>query len=74
MSPTQPLKILFTEHAKAYGGQERYIHRLMLKLREQGHQVEALCMPGAELVARLRSDGFDISSHTTGRRFYRQHP
>lgn len=60
MSSQRPLKILFTEHANAYGGQERYIHRLMLKLRENGHHVEALCMPNAELVSHLRDDGFEV--------------
>lgn len=60
MSTPRPLKILFTEHTNAYGGQERYIHRLMLKLRENGHQIEALCTPNAELVGHLKNDHFEV--------------
>ena len=66
MTSARPLNILFTEHAQGYGGQEHYIHRLMLTLREQGQQVEALCMPGAELVSRLQDDGFEV--HTADMR------
>lgn len=54
------LKILFAEAAPDYGGQERYIHRLMLQLREQGHEVEMLCQPHAQLRYFLEQDGFVV--------------
>ena len=52
------LSILFAEAATDYGGQERYIHRLMLELRELGHTVEMLCQPQAQLREYLEQDGF----------------
>lgn len=54
------LSILFAEAATGYGGQERYIHRLMLALRERGHRVEMLCQPQAQLAQYLKQDGFVV--------------
>lgn len=54
------LSILFAEAAVGYGGQERYIHRLMLELRKRGHTVEMLCQPHAELRHYLEQDGFVV--------------
>lgn len=56
----QPLKILYTEAATTYGGQERYVHRLMNLMRDQGHIVEALCQPDSQLSDRLKVDGFTV--------------
>lgn len=56
----QPLKILYTEAATNYGGQERYIHRLMRMMRLKGHQAEALCQPDSLLRQHLESDGFTV--------------
>lgn len=56
----QPLKILYTEAATSYGGQERYIHRLMVMMRSQGHTVEALCQPDSQLSDYLLADGFTV--------------
>lgn len=60
----QPLKILYTEAATSYGGQERYIHRLMKEMRGQGHQVEALCQPRSLLEKYLEQDGFKVHTFT----------
>lgn len=54
------LSILFAEAATSYGGQERYIHRLMLELRTLGHTVEMLCQPHAQLRQYLEQDGFVV--------------
>lgn len=54
------LKILYSEAATSYGGQERYIHRLMRMMRDQGHTVELLCQPQSELSAYLQADGFTV--------------
>lgn len=55
-----PLKILYTEAATSYGGQERYIHRLMREMRKAGHTVEALCQPDSQLRQHLIDDGFSV--------------
>ncbi len=54
------LSILFAEAATSYGGQERYVHRLMLELRAKGHSVEMLCQPQAQLHTLLEQDGFVV--------------
>lgn len=56
----QPLKILYTEAATTYGGQERYIHQLMRLMRAQGHIVEALCQPESQLSYYLKKEGFTV--------------
>jgi len=60
MKPLRPLKILHTEAATDFGGQEQYILRLMRELRRQGHNVEALCQPQAILTKVLREEGFTV--------------
>lgn len=55
-----PLKILYTEAATTYGGQERYIHRLMRLMRDKGHIVEALCQPESQLSHYLKKEGFTV--------------
>ena len=68
---SNPLKILYTEAATTYGGQERYIHRLMLAMRDQGHTVEALCQANSELNTRLQTDGFTVHHAVLERGFWR---
>lgn len=59
-STTPPLKILHTEAAKGFGGQEIYIYRHMLAMRERGHDVSLLCQPGARLGTIAREAGFTV--------------
>lgn len=59
-SNTAPLKILHTEAAKGFGGQEIYIYRHMLAMRERGHDVSLLCQPGARLGTVAREAGFTV--------------
>jgi len=56
----RPLRILHSEAATSFGGQENYILRVMRILRERGHHVEAACQPHAQLAARLRDEGFVV--------------
>lgn len=58
-----PLRILHSEAATSFGGQEQYIFRMMLAMRERGHHLEAVCQPHAILAQRLRDEGFTV--HTT---------
>lgn len=57
------LRILHSEAATSFGGQEQYILRMMLAMRERGHYLEAVCQPHAILAQRLRDEGFTV--HTT---------
>lgn len=58
-----PLRILHSEAATSFGGQEQYIYRMMIAMRERGHHLEAVCQPHAVLAERLRAAGFTV--HTT---------
>lgn len=68
MSPTDPqdgrpsprLRILHTEAATSFGGQEFCIYKEMVAMRERGHHLEAVCQPEAELGKRLRAAGFTV--------------
>lgn len=62
----RPLKILHTEAAKGFGGQEIYIYRHMLAMRERGHDVSLLCQPGARLGDIARDAGFTVHSLKMG--------
>ena len=55
-----PLRILHSEAATGWGGQEQYIHRMMLAMRDRGHHLEAVCQPHARLAERLRQEGFTV--------------
>ena len=55
-----PLRILHTEAATAFGGQEFCIYKEMVAMRERGHHLEAVCQPHAELAQRLRDAGFTV--------------
>lgn len=55
-----PLRILHTEAATAFGGQEFCIYKEMVAMRARGHHLEAVCQPHAELAQRLRDTGFKV--------------
>jgi len=55
-----PLRIVHSEAATGFGGQEQYIFRMMLAMRERGHHLEAICQPHAMLTQRLRDEGFTV--------------
>jgi len=56
----RPLRILHTEAATAFGGQEYCIYKEMVAMRERGHHLEAICQPHAQLTLRLRDAGFTV--------------
>jgi glycosyltransferase involved in cell wall biosynthesis len=58
-----PLRILHSEAAVSFGGQEHRIYKEMLAMRERGHHLELVCQPQALLVERMRDQGFVV--HTT---------
>lgn len=62
----QPLRILHTEAAVAFGGQEHRIFKEMHAMRARGHHIEALCQPQAQLVPRLRDAGFTVHTVPMG--------
>lgn len=67
----RPLRILHSEAATGFGGQERYIFRMMRAMRSQGHHLEAVCQPHAQLTRHLRDAGFTVHTlYTDGLRNY----
>jgi glycosyltransferase involved in cell wall biosynthesis len=60
MAEFHPLRIVHTEAATTFGGQEYRIFKEMVAMREQGHELEAICQPDAELTTRLRQAGFVV--------------
>ena len=56
----KPLRIVHSEAATSFGGQENRIFKEMLAMRDQGHHLEAICQPDAQLVDRLREAGFVV--------------
>ncbi|CAM5194789.1 Glycosyltransferase involved in cell wall biosynthesis OS=Castellaniella defragrans OX=75697 GN=HNR28_003128 PE=4 SV=1 [Castellaniella defragrans] len=67
----RPLRILYSEAATGFGGQEQYIFRMMRALRDRGHHLEAVCQPHAQLTRHLRESGFTVHTlHTDGPRNY----
>lgn len=67
-SPAEPqtavagvrLRILHTEAATSFGGQEFCIYKEMIAMRDRGHHLELVCQPGAELGDRLDQAGFTV--------------
>lgn len=55
-----PLRIMHTEAATNFGGQEHRIFKEMMAMREAGHHLEAICQPHAALTKRLRNEGFVV--------------
>ncbi len=60
MTDIRPLRILHSEAATSFGGQEHRIFKEMVAMRERGHYLEAVCQPDAELTKRLRDAGFVV--------------
>ena len=60
MGDFMPLRIVHSEAATSMGGQENRIFKEMVAMREQGHYLEAICQPHAELTKRLREAGFIV--------------
>ncbi|CAM5415382.1 glycosyltransferase family 4 protein [Eoetvoesiella caeni] len=56
----RPLRIVHSEAATSFGGQEQYIYRMMHAMRDRGHHLEAICQPHAILAQRLSDDGFTV--------------
>jgi glycosyltransferase involved in cell wall biosynthesis len=56
----KPLRILHTEAATTFGGQEHRTFKEMMAMRERGHHLELVCQPGATLMQRLQSQGFQV--------------
>ncbi|WP_322997370.1 glycosyltransferase family 4 protein [Castellaniella sp.] len=54
------LRILHSEAATGFGGQENRIFKEMCAMRAAGHHLEALCQPHARLTQRLRDEGFQV--------------
>lgn len=55
-----PLKILHSEAAVSFGGQEHRILKEMVAMRNAGHTVELACRPHAQLVERMQDLGFKV--------------
>src|SRR5699024_12434596 len=53
-------RIVHSEAATSFGGQENRIFKEMLAMRARGHDVEAICQPHAQLTERLRVEGFIV--------------
>lgn len=60
LSNRRPLRIIHSEAATGFGGQERDIFIQMVAMREHGHHLEAICQPEAELASRLRKEDFMV--------------
>ena len=60
MADSRPLRIIHSEAATSFGGQEHRVFKEMVAMRERGHYLEAICQPDAELTERLREAGFVV--------------
>jgi glycosyltransferase involved in cell wall biosynthesis len=60
MADLRPLRIIHSEAATSFGGQEHRVFKEMVAMRERGHYLEAICQPDAELTERLREAGFVV--------------
>ncbi|MFD4837562.1 glycosyltransferase family 4 protein [Achromobacter sp. NPDC058515] len=54
------LRIVHSEAATSFGGQEGRIFKEMHAMRARGHHLEAICQPHAQLTERLRDAGFTV--------------
>ncbi|MBB1598278.1 glycosyl transferase [Achromobacter sp. UMC46] len=54
------MRILHTEAATSFGGQEFCIYKEMIAMRDRGHHLELVCQPEAELGDRLGEAGFTV--------------
>lgn len=62
----RPLRIVHSEAAVSFGGQEHRIFKEMRAMRKRGHHMELICRPEAQLVARMRDEGFVVHTVTMG--------
>jgi glycosyltransferase involved in cell wall biosynthesis len=62
MADPRPMRIIHSEAATSFGGQEHRVFKEMVAMRERGHYLEAICQPDAELTERLREVGFVVHS------------
>jgi len=60
MADPRPMRIIHSEAATSFGGQEHRVFKEMVAMRERGHHLEAICQPDAELTERLREVGFVV--------------
>ena len=60
MQVNKSLRIIHSEAATDFGGQEHRIFKEMIAMREGGHHLEVVCQPQAELGVRLRAEGFFV--------------
>lgn len=56
----KPLRIMHSEAATSFGGQENRIFKEMCAMREHGHIMQAVCQPHAVLAQRLEAEGFTV--------------
>ena len=56
----RPLRVVHSEAATGFGGQEGRIYKEMLAMRERGHHMEAIVQPDAPLAQRLKAEGFAV--------------
>lgn len=56
----RPLRVLHSEAATNFGGQEHRIFKEMLSMRARGHHMELVCQPQAKLVDHLRRESFTV--------------
>ncbi|APX73583.1 glycosyltransferase family 4 protein [Achromobacter insolitus] len=54
------LRIVHSEAATSFGGQEGRIFKEMTAMRARGHHMEAICQPKAQLAERLSDAGFPV--------------
>lgn len=54
------LRIMHSEAATSFGGQENRIFKEMCAMRDQGHHMQAVCQPHALLAKRLEEEGFTV--------------
>jgi glycosyltransferase involved in cell wall biosynthesis len=60
MPDARSLRIIHSEAATSFGGQEHRVFKEMVSMRERGHYLEAVCQSDAELTQRLREAGFVV--------------
>ncbi len=60
MADPTPMRIIHSEAATSFGGQEHRVFKEMVAMRERGHYLEAICQSDAELTERLREAGFVV--------------
>jgi len=58
--PGPPLRIVHSEAAVSFGGQERRIYKEMIAMRQRGHALELICQPDTPLAAHAAEAGFTV--------------